>query len=65
MEKLAVLGSSNLNFRFQGKQQKFCVKKMKDKSVTFCFIKFDAKVSLKSKDKGDFSVQKLGLFLQI
>ena len=42
----------------------FCVKKMKEKCVTFCFIKLHAKVSPKSSGEGDFSVQKLGLFFQ-
>ena len=46
VEKLTVLGSSNLNLSFSGTQQK--VKKMKGKCVTFCFITVYAKVSPKS-----------------
>ena len=43
--------------------ERFCVKKMKEKCVTFfCFIKLSAKVS--AKLSGDFSMQKLGLFFQ-
>ena len=64
VEKLAVPGSSNLNSSFSGTQKKFCVKNIKEKYVTFCFIKLNAKVSPKLSWKGDFSVQKLGLFFQ-
>ena len=46
VEKLTVLGSSNLNLSFSGTQQK--VKKMRGKCVTFCFITVYAKVSPKS-----------------
>ena len=45
MEKLTVPGSGNLNLSFLAGQQKICVKKIKEKSVTFCFIKLNAKVS--------------------
>ena len=47
VEKLAVPGSSNLNSSFSGTQKKFCVKNMKEKYVTFCFIKLNAKASPK------------------
>ena len=62
VEKLTVPGSSNLNSSFKGHSKTFCVKKMEEKCVTFCFIKLNATVSPKSFGKGDFSVQKLGLF---
>ena len=45
VEKLTGLGISNLNLIF-------CVKKMKEKCVTFCFIKLNAKISPKSWGKG-------------
>ena len=45
VEKLTVPGSGNLNLSFLAGQQKICVKKIKEKSVTFCFIKLNAKVS--------------------
>ena len=65
VEKLTVLDSSNLNLTFfQGHSKKFCVKKMKEKCVTFCFIKLNAKIPPKSLGEGDFSVQTLGLFFQ-
>ena len=47
VEKLTVPGSSNLNLSFSGGQQKVSVKKIKEKCVTFCFIKLNAKVSPK------------------
>ena len=47
VEKLTVPGSSNINLSFSRGQQKACVKKMKEKCVTFCFIKLNAKVSPK------------------
>ena len=50
VEKLTVHGSSNLNFK--GHSKKFCVKKMKEKWVTFCFIKLNAKASPKSSGEG-------------
>ena len=46
-EKHTVPGSSNINLSFSRGQQKACVKKMKEKCVTFCFIKLNAKVSPK------------------
>ena len=52
METLTLSGSSNLNLSFSGAQQKFCVKKMKGKCVTFCFTKFDTQVSPKSWGEG-------------
>ena len=64
VDKLTMPGSTNLNFSFSGAQQKFCVKEMKEKCVTFCFYKLKAKVSLKLLIVGDFSVLKLGLFFQ-
>ena len=43
VEKLTVPGSCNLNLSFSGVQKKkFFVKKMKEKRVTFCFIKLNA-----------------------
>ena len=43
VEKVTVPGSSNLNLSFSGVQkEKFFVKKMKEKRVTFCFIKLNA-----------------------
>ena len=46
----------------------FCVKKMKEKSVTFCFLQLKAKkkkqISLKSTEEGDLSEDNLGLFFQ-
>ena len=50
VKELTVPGSSNLDLSFQG--QKFYVKKMKEKCITFCFIKFNAKVSPKSSVEG-------------
>ena len=37
---------------------------MKEKRVILCFIKLHAKVIQNHWGKGDFSVQKLGLFFQ-
>ena len=37
--KLTLPGISNSNLSFSGAQQ-FCVKKIKEKCVTFCFIRF-------------------------
>ena len=43
----------------------FVLKKMKEKCVTFSFIKLTANKFLQNYwGKGDFSVQKLGLFFQ-
>ena len=42
VEKRTVPGSSNLNLIFLGAHQTFCVKNMKSKFVTFCFIKLNA-----------------------
>ena len=66
MENSTVPGSSNLNLSFSGgTEKKFFIKKMKEKWVTFCFIKVNANRFLQNhRGKGDVSVQKLGLFLQ-
>ena len=66
MDKITVRGSSNLNLSFSGAQKKkFCVRKMKEKCVTFCFIKLNADRFLQNhRGKGDFSLQELGLFFQ-
>ena len=40
------------NSVFQRHNKWFCVKKMKEQCVTFCFIKLNAKVSPKSSGEG-------------
>ena len=50
-------------------QHKFCVKEMKKKPVTFCFLKLKAKENANSplgnhREKGDFPLENLGLFFQ-
>ena len=57
-------GSSNLNLSFLRAQQKFCVNEMKEKCLTFCFLKLKAKVSSNHGGEGDFPVEKLGFFFQ-
>ena len=52
VEKLTVPGSSNLNLSFSGARQKVLCKKMKEKCVTFCFIKFNGKIAPKSSVEG-------------
>ena len=56
-------GSSNLKV-----QHKVCVKEMKEKYVTLCFLKLKAKekanFSKNHRGKGDFSVKNLGHFFQ-
>ena len=47
MEKLTVPGSANLNLSVSEAQQRFCVRQIKEKRVTFYFYKLKAKVSLK------------------
>ena len=47
-----VSDSRNLSLSFLGAQEKICVKRMKEKFITFIFIKFNAKVSPKSLRKG-------------
>ena len=45
---------------FQGHSETFCVKKMKEECVTFCFIKLNVKVCPKSSgEKGRDALSKL------
>ena len=48
VEKLTVPGSSDLIQVFQGHSKKFCVRKIKEECVTFCFIKFGPSSSKKN-----------------
>ena len=54
MEKLTFPGSRNLNSSFSGTQEKVLCskKKLKEKCVALCFIKFNAKASPKSSEEG-------------
>ena len=54
MEKLTVPGSANLNLSVSEAQQRFCVRQIKEKCVTFYFYKSKAKVSLKLLGGGWF-----------
>ena len=58
MEKLTVSGSSNLKAQY-----KICVKKMKEKSVTFTKGKSEF-LQNQREGGGDFSVENLSLFFQ-
>ena len=65
MEKLTISGSNNLNLSFSGAHLKD-VKKMKEKCVTFCFIKLNAKASPKSSGEvWFFCAEVRSLFLKV
>ena len=52
LEKRTVPSSSNLNLTFSGHIKRFGVTKIKEKCVTFCFIKLNKNVSSKSSGEG-------------
>ena len=60
---MQVPGSSNLNLSILAAQQKFCVKKTKEKYIKFCFIKLNANVSPKSLAEGGLLCGKFRSFL--
>ena len=65
MEKLTVSGSNNLNLSFSGAHQKiFILKRWKKNVLHFILLNQLQRFLQNYRGKGDFSVQKLGVFFQ-